>query len=86
MSWVLDATRMPIEANRTPSTNPAPVVNRRAMRWPAGAKAAPPVAWCLRSAYYPFLLPVVLPFNLADFCLGGTAFMSAIGRKENGMP
>jgi SAM-dependent methyltransferase len=34
-----------------------------------------------RSAYYPLLLLVFLPLNLVDLCLGGTAFMSATGRR-----
>jgi SAM-dependent methyltransferase len=34
-----------------------------------------------RSAYYPFLLVGLLPLNLLDLCLGGTAFMSAVARK-----
>jgi 2-polyprenyl-3-methyl-5-hydroxy-6-metoxy-1,4-benzoquinol methylase len=34
-----------------------------------------------RSRYYPFLLMVLLPLNLLDTMFGGTAFMSAVGRK-----
>lgn len=37
-----------------------------------------------RSAYYPALLLLFLPFNLVDLCLGGTAFMSVRGRKVGG--
>lgn len=35
-----------------------------------------------RSRYYPALLLLFLPFNALDMLLGGTAFMSAIGRKS----
>jgi hypothetical protein len=34
-----------------------------------------------RSRYYPLLLMLFLPLNLLDAVFGGTAFMSAIGRK-----
>ncbi len=34
-----------------------------------------------RSRYYPVLLVLFLPLNLLDALLGGTAFMSAVGRK-----
>jgi len=34
-----------------------------------------------RSRYYPVLLLLFLPLNLVDACMGGTAFMSAVGRK-----
>jgi SAM-dependent methyltransferase len=34
-----------------------------------------------RSRYYPALLMLFLPLNLLDAAFGGTAFMSAIGRK-----
>jgi SAM-dependent methyltransferase len=34
-----------------------------------------------RSRYYPALLLGFLPVNLVDLCFGGTAFMTAIGRK-----
>jgi SAM-dependent methyltransferase len=34
-----------------------------------------------RSRYYPILLMLFLPLNLLDVAFGGTAFMSAIGRK-----
>jgi SAM-dependent methyltransferase len=34
-----------------------------------------------RSVYYPLLLVAFLPLNLLDMAFGGTAFMSAIGRK-----
>ncbi len=34
-----------------------------------------------RSRYYPVLLMLFLPLNLLDVAFGGTAFMSAIGRK-----
>ena len=34
-----------------------------------------------RSRYYPLLLMLFLPLNLLDAAFGGTAFMSAIGRK-----
>jgi SAM-dependent methyltransferase len=34
-----------------------------------------------RSRYYPVLLMLFLPLNLLDALFGGTAFMSAIGRK-----
>jgi SAM-dependent methyltransferase len=34
-----------------------------------------------RSRYYPVLLMLFLPLNLLDTAFGGTAFMSAIGRK-----
>ncbi len=34
-----------------------------------------------RSRYYPLLLVAFLPLNLLDMLLGGTAFMSAVGRK-----
>lgn len=36
-----------------------------------------------RSFYYPFLLLVLLPLNLIDFLLGGTAFMATIVRKTD---
>ena len=35
-----------------------------------------------RSRYYPLLLLAFLPMNLLDAAFGGTAFMSAIGRKS----
>jgi len=34
-----------------------------------------------RSRYYPVLLMLFLPLNILDAAFGGTAFMSAIGRK-----
>jgi SAM-dependent methyltransferase len=39
-----------------------------------------------RSRYYPLLLLLFLPVNLLDMCFGGTAFMSAIGRKAGMRP
>ncbi len=37
-----------------------------------------------RSRYYPLLLLAFLPMNLLDAAFGGTAFMSAVGRKSRG--
>lgn len=36
-----------------------------------------------RSRYYPLLLMLFLPLNLLDMAFGGTAFMSAVGRKPS---
>jgi SAM-dependent methyltransferase len=35
-----------------------------------------------RSWYYPAVLVAALPLNFLDLCLGGTAFMAAVARKD----